>query len=251
MIRRPIAPLVIAFLLVAVSSATAGGPAGRGAAGQPSTDQIVVRLGAGASLDASGLSTSAGLELKAVRRLDDGSYVLKLPNRHALGLVRAITNRLETRNDVALAEPDAILQTLAVPNDTRWAEQWDLLDPSSGQFGASLPGAWDVTTGSGSVTVGVIDTGYRPHADLAGRFVVGLRLHRRSARRKRRRRARRRRFRSGRLDHERRERERVLQGLRNEEQLVARHARRRARSGHPRTTRSVLPGSTGSRTCSR
>ena len=87
--------------------------------------------------------------------------------------MRAITNRLETRDDVALAEPDAILQTLAVPNDTRWAEQWDLLDPSSGQFGASLPGAWDVTTGSGSVTVGVIDTGYRPHADLAGRFVSG------------------------------------------------------------------------------
>jgi serine protease len=172
-IRRLIAPLVIALLLVAVSSATAGGPAGQVAAGQPSTDQVVVRLAAGASLDASGLSTSAGLELKTVRRLDDGSYVLKLPNRHALGLVRALTNRLETRNDVALAEPDAILQTLAVPNDTRWAEQWDLLDPSSGQFGASLPGAWDVTTGSGSVTVGVIDTGYRPHADLAGRFVSG------------------------------------------------------------------------------
>jgi serine protease len=172
-IRRLIAPLATAFLLVAVSSATAGGPAGQGAAGQPSTDQVVVRLAAGASLDASALGTTAGLELKTVRRLDDGSYVLKLPNRHALGLVRAITNRLEARSDVALAEPDAILQSLAVPNDTRWAEQWDLLDPSSGQFGASLPGAWDVTTGSGSVTVGVIDTGYRPHADLAGRFVSG------------------------------------------------------------------------------
>jgi serine protease len=172
-LRRLMAPLVIAFLLVAVSSATAGGPAGQGRADQASTDQIVVRPASGASLDASGLSMSAGLELKVVRRLDDGSYVLKLPNRHALGLVRAITNRLEARSDVALAEPDAILQTLAVPNDTRWGEQWDLLDPSSGQFGASLPGAWDVTTGSGSITVGVIDTGYRPHADLAGRFVSG------------------------------------------------------------------------------
>ena len=55
----------------------------------------MVRLAPGASLDAGGLSTSAGLELKTVRRLDDGSYVLRLPNRHALGLVRAITNRLE------------------------------------------------------------------------------------------------------------------------------------------------------------
>ena len=173
MIRRLIAPLVIALLLVAVSSATAGSPVGQGAADQPTTDQVVVRLATGASLDASALSVTAGLELKTVRRLDDGSYVLKLPNRHALGLVRAVSNRLETRGDVVFAEPDAVLQTLAVPNDTRWAEQWDLLDPSSGQYGANLPGAWDITTGSGSMTVGVIDTGYRPHADLTGRFVSG------------------------------------------------------------------------------
>ena len=101
MIRRLIAPLVIAFLLVAVSSATAGGPAGQGTAGQASTDQIVVRPAAGASLDASGLEHDSRRRAEEVRRLDDGSYVLKLPKRHALGPVRAITDRLAARSDVA------------------------------------------------------------------------------------------------------------------------------------------------------
>ncbi|MGH8178248.1 MAG: S8 family peptidase, partial [Steroidobacter sp.] len=38
--------------------------------------------------------------------------------------------------------------------------------------GVNAPPAWDIVTGSG-VTVGVIDTGYRPHADLAANIVGG------------------------------------------------------------------------------
>ena len=140
---------------------------------EATTDQIVIRLVGGATFDGSALDATAGVKLEHVRRLADGSYVLKLPNRHALGLVRAITQKLAGRTDVVLAEPDTIMQPFAIPNDTRWAEQWNMLAPSSGLYGASLPGAWDITTGSASVTVGVIDTGYRPHADLTGRFVSG------------------------------------------------------------------------------
>lgn len=165
---------VIASALLGVAAAMAAGSSGaaRTDLEQP-TDQIVLRLAGGATFDATGLDATAGVPLSHVRRLDDGSYVLKLPNRHALGLVRAITQRLAARNDVVLAEPDAIMLPLATPNDTRWQEQWDLLSPSSGFYGANLPGAWDITTGSTSVTVGVIDTGSRPHADLAARLVPG------------------------------------------------------------------------------
>ena len=57
--------------------------------------------------------------------------------------------------------------------------------------------------------------------------------------------------RPGRLGHERRERERLLRGLRHERQLVARHPCRRARSAPSRTTASASPGSTRSRRSSR
>ena len=100
-----------------------------------------------------------------------------------------------------------------------------MLDPASASTAINLLRRLGITTGSPTITVGVIDTGYRPHADLAGRFIAGLRLHRRRPRRERRQRPRLRRLRPGRLDHERRERERILPGLRRRQQLVARHAR--------------------------
>ena len=46
--------------------------------------------------------------------------------------------------------------------------------PSSGNYGIDLPGARDITPRlAAAITIGVIDTGYRPHVDLAGRFVAG------------------------------------------------------------------------------
>lgn len=164
----------VAALLVAATSFAGGkrgGDGGRGA--DAATDQIVIRLAAGTTFDAESLDATAGVKLKHVRRLDDGAYVLKLPKRQNATLVGEITSRLASRNDVAVAEADALMQPLLTPNDPRWGEQWDLFSPTSGFFGANLPGAWDLTTGAAGITVGVIDTGHRPHMDLAGRFVAG------------------------------------------------------------------------------
>lgn len=165
----------LAAASLVAAPALAGGKRGGDGAGLPgsATDQIVIRLAAGASFDATSLDATAGVKLKHVRRLGDGSYVLKLPKRHDPTAVSEITSRLASRDDVVLVEADAMMQPLATPNDPRWPEQWDMFSPASGFYGANLPGAWDLTTGSAGVTVGVIDTGYRPHADLAGRFVAG------------------------------------------------------------------------------
>jgi serine protease len=166
--------VALAAALVVVASAFAGGKhGGEGTVAEAPTDQIVVRLVAGATLDDAGLDAAAGVKLKHVRRLDDGRYVLKLPKRARSADVSEITARLAARNDVLSAEPDAMMQPLAIPNDARWPEQWDLFAPAGGSYGANLPGAWDISTGAPGIVVGVIDTGYRPHADLAGRFVAG------------------------------------------------------------------------------
>ena len=55
------------------------------------------------------------------------------------------------------------------PNDTRYNEQWHYFEATGG---INAPAAWDKSTGTG-VVVGVIDTGYRPHADLAANLLPG------------------------------------------------------------------------------
>jgi serine protease len=69
--------------------------------------------------------------------------------------------------NVAWAEPNYIYRTYAVPNDPEYARQrWHYEQ-------INLPTAWDTTTGRSSVIVAVIDTGVRPHTDLAPRLVAG------------------------------------------------------------------------------
>ena len=160
--------------LLLAAAAFAGGKPDRGQDAQPPTDQLVVRLASGAALDAGALAATAGVDLKKVREIADGSFVLKLGERRSLADVEAISARLAARSDVASAEPDEMMVPFATPpNDTRWPEQWDMLAPSSGYYGIDLLAAWDALTSPTTIRVGVIDTGYRPHADLAGRIIPG------------------------------------------------------------------------------
>jgi serine protease len=55
------------------------------------------------------------------------------------------------------------------PNDSSYASQWHYYESTGG---LNLPTAWDKATGSG-VVVAVIDTGFRPHADLAANLLTG------------------------------------------------------------------------------
>jgi serine protease len=71
--------------------------------------------------------------------------------------------------NIEYAEPDRILQPLYVPNDRLYPQQWALSDATAG---IRAPAAWDRTTGTG-VTIAVIDTGVRRHADLAANLLPG------------------------------------------------------------------------------
>ena len=69
---------------------------------------------------------------------------------------------LKARSDVVVAEPDYIGYLAAVPNEPWWPDPglWDLRQ-------VAAPSAWNVTTGSASVVVGVIDSGVRyTHEDV-------------------------------------------------------------------------------------
>jgi thermitase len=82
----------------------------------------------------------------------------------------------ERRPQVLYAEPNFIGTIDAIPNDPLFSDQWTLkntgqrVDGTSGTPDADIdaPEAWNVTTGSDSVTVGVIDTGIAyDHPDLS------------------------------------------------------------------------------------
>jgi len=120
--------------------------------------------------DASGLSKTANVPMTVFRPMSGDGYVVKLDQPVTLSEARVIAERL-MRNDssVEFAEPDRIMYpTETTPTDPYYLTyQWHYFAPAGANLGgANLPDAWDVTKGSASITVAVIDTGYRQHADL-------------------------------------------------------------------------------------
>ncbi|MCF6226352.1 MAG: S8 family serine peptidase [Xanthomonadales bacterium] len=118
---------------------------------------------------ASTLSKDLGIKLKFKRKMSGGEDVLSFAKGKRMSRVEVqqIAETINDRSDVEYAEVDALMVHYLVPNDTRYNEQWHYTNSAGGM---NLPGAWDTTMGS-SVTVAVIDTGYRPHADLAANVV--------------------------------------------------------------------------------
>lgn len=135
------------------------------------------RAGAGAqiasalhALDAGGLSKTADVPLTVLRPMSGGAHVIKLEQPVTLTEARVIAARL-MHNDPSLeyAEPDRIMHPLTTtPTDPGYVNQWHYFAPGgANQGGVNLPLAWDVTKGSASVVVALVDTGYRQHIDFA------------------------------------------------------------------------------------
>jgi thermitase len=89
--------------------------------------------------------------------------VLQVPAQRAEAVLRA----LQRNPHVAFAEPDALVQTLADPDDPYYGEQWHL--PR-----IHAPAAWETTTGNAGIVIAILDTGVSPtHPDLASKLLRG------------------------------------------------------------------------------
>ena len=111
-----------------------------------------------------------GLMLKHLRHTAHGAMVFQANARVPVADLEALAQSLQAAlPELEYAEPDRLLQPQFVPNDTQYGSQWHYFEATGG---LNLPTAWDLTKGSG-VVVGVIDTGYRPHVDLAANILGG------------------------------------------------------------------------------
>ncbi len=160
------------------AAASAGGDAA-------STDRLIIKYRAGVDAARAGAppaerallhrgaqdaAARAGLDLQALRVGANDTHVMRLQRHLPHAEVQRLARDIAASDArVEYAEPDRILQPLATPNDTQYGQQWHYYEATGG---LNLPPAWDKSTGSG-VTVAVIDTGYRPHIDLAANIVAG------------------------------------------------------------------------------
>ncbi|MGR4879531.1 S8 family peptidase [Streptomyces sp. LARHCF249] len=119
--------------------------------------------------DAAAKGKKAGKKAKFDRRLGTGAALVSLGSATAPADAAKLMAQFRADPDVAYVEADTRAYPMATPNDTEYAKQWDLFEPTAGM---NVPAAWDKTTGSG-VTVAVIDTGYVAHSDLAANMVAG------------------------------------------------------------------------------
>ena len=116
-----------------------------------------------------GQSVSIQIERFAGSDLVEGLLVARMaPEDSALAI-----HALGARDDVLYVEPNFIRHAATVPNDTRYADLWGLKNAGPGGAGISAETAWNTTTGSRSVVVGVVDSGVDiAHRELADNVFV-------------------------------------------------------------------------------
>ncbi|HEX8738685.1 MAG TPA: S8 family peptidase, partial [Casimicrobiaceae bacterium] len=101
-----------------------------------------------------------------------GAELLTAGGIEGSAAAEALASKLASSPDVEFAEVDHLrYATQAYPVDDAYVGSQTYL--ADGPSNINAFDAWTVTHGSPDIVVAVIDTGYRPHIDLAGRILPG------------------------------------------------------------------------------
>ena len=109
-----------------------------------------------------------GVSVRELRALATGATLIASDKALSDQAAKDFMDGIVASGAVNAVEPDARMTAVLTPNDTRYGEQWDF----TGANGMRIPGAWDVSTGSGS-TVAVIDSCITAHPDLDANVLPG------------------------------------------------------------------------------
>ena len=164
--RKTIVLVVIAILLISsfptiVFAAPPGNPA---PASGFSSEQILVKFKSDTSIpEAAQIHRQLGGHVKeTIPGID--AQVVTVPKGQAMAKAQAYSS-----NDrVAYAELDFVAEAVGSPDDPCFGYQWGLTKIAASQ-------AWDVTTGSPSINIAILDTGVDlDHPDLADKIVSNI-----------------------------------------------------------------------------
>ncbi len=115
------------------------------------------------------LSSTYGTTMQFERSLASGAQLVSVAGGASQYSMDELIVNMQSDQAIEYAVPNYRLYTMAVPNDPQYNEQWHYYEETGG---INMPPAWDITEGGGAV-VAVIDTGYRPHVDLAPNIIQG------------------------------------------------------------------------------
>jgi serine protease len=165
------AALCVGALSLASGAMAQDGPSKRLIVGWSKNAKVLALTDPTASV-ANTLSTMRarhGISLTSVRTLSTGGELLRIGRDMTDQEIKDLIADLSASSAVAYVEEDVLLTTQLTPNDPLYNQQWHYFEAAGG---LNLPTAWDLSTGVGQ-RVAVIDTGMRPHADLAANLVGG------------------------------------------------------------------------------
>ncbi len=147
-------------------------------------EEILVGLNIGETQ--AGFSGELGAIPVTIVRNDDGTGFLKLQVNAGQDLF-SIIDQVNQLSSVRYAEPNLVGHLFVTPNDPEYSKQWHYHNtgqvPPGGTPDADVdaPEGWDITTGSTTIKVGVLDTGIpiqggslsHPDMDDASRYLFG------------------------------------------------------------------------------
>jgi subtilisin family serine protease len=126
------------------------------------TDQIILKVAPGSDIKNKLVELKNFLNIKAKKV---HSFILKKPGISAKASpkmviikvsdkskLKEVIQYFKNQNGVLEAKPDFVVKAFGIPNDPMYDGQWDMDK-------INAPAAWDVSHGSDSVAVGVVDTG--------------------------------------------------------------------------------------------
>jgi serine protease len=147
--------------------------------GKTSAQSVALAQDRVQALNTFSVTGKGGATLSYLKSVSGSTHVARTSQTMTRTELSALAQTVEQDPRVEYAEVDEKVYPHFVPNDTFYAaQQGNLQSPYAVPGAANLPNAWGRSVGgvpvSGAgVTVAVLDTGYRPHADLAANIVGG------------------------------------------------------------------------------